>query len=364
MGRVFVHVGAPKTGTTFLQHVLWANRSALADQGALYWGQVPGDHFFAAQDLRGRYFRGHPHPRVAGAWERLAGAARDWTGPTVLISHELLSTCTPEQADRAVESLRPHEVHVVLTARDLARQIPAMWQESVKNGRVVPYRRYLQTLQRPNPIAVGRIFWRTQDAVDILERWATAVPPERIHVVTVPPRGADPSLLWQRFCTVAGLSPAPLDDNVSTHGNVSLGLAEAELLRRLNVRLGKELSWPEHEELLKGFMTRKVLSGRPGSTRTGIPAPKREWVLERSRTMVEGLRAGGYDVVGSLDDLVPEFGSEPDATPDPSADEVLDTAVDALGVLLTKHVRLSKGPPTKRLRRWARSARRRAPVGH
>ena len=29
--RVFVHVGAPKTGTTFLQEVLWKNRKALGE---------------------------------------------------------------------------------------------------------------------------------------------------------------------------------------------------------------------------------------------------------------------------------------------------------------------------------------------
>ena len=360
MGRVFVHVGAPTTGTTYVQNVLWANRSALADQGALYWGRVPGDHFFQAEDVRTRYFRGHPHPRVKGAWERLASAARDWSGPTVLISHELLSTCTPEQAARVVESLRPHEVHVVLTMRDLGRQIPAMWQESVKNGRVVPYRRYLKTMQRAKPHAVGRIFWRTQDAVDILDRWSTAVPPERIHVVTVPPRGTDSSQLWQRFCQVTGLDPSRLDDNVKVHGNVSLGLAEAELLRRLNVRVGKNLSWPEHEQLLKNFMTRKVLTGRSGSTRTGIPAAQQEWVLKRSLTMVEGLRERGYDVVGSLDDLVPDFDAEPEARPEPSPDEVLDAAVDALAVLLTRHVR-RKTKPTRRMQRWATAARRLVP---
>src|SRR3990170_6288332 len=191
MTRVFLHVGAPKTGTTFLQNVLWANRGALARQGVLYPGEVPGAHFHAAQDLRGRYFRGHKHPLVAGAWERLARAARNWSGAAVLVSHEILAACDPEEASRAVESLRPHEVHVVYSARDLARQIPAMWQESVKNGRVVPYDRYLQTLQSDNPHRVGRIFWRTQDALDVLDRWGTAVPADRVHVLTVPPRGAE-----------------------------------------------------------------------------------------------------------------------------------------------------------------------------
>jgi hypothetical protein len=361
MGRVFLHVGAPKTGTTFLQHVLWANRSALARQGALYWGDVPGAHFYAAQDLRGRYFRGHRHPRVSGAWDRLAKAAREWSGPTVLISHEILATCDPDEASRAVESLRPHEVHVVYSARDLARQIPAMWQESVKNGRVVPYQRYLQTLQADDPQLVGRIFWRTQDALDVLGRWGTAVPADRVHVLTVPPRGAEGDLLWQRFCGLTGLDATALDSTVRTHGNVSLGLAEGELLRRINERVKGDLTWPEHETLLKNFLTKRVLTGRPGATRTGIPVADREWVLQRSRVMVEGLAARGYDVAGALDELVPDFTGEPDTVPDPGAEEVLDSAVDALGVLLTEHV----GPRRSRrarLRRLASAATARLPL--
>ena len=30
MARVFLHIGEPKTGTTFLQQVLWGNRAELA----------------------------------------------------------------------------------------------------------------------------------------------------------------------------------------------------------------------------------------------------------------------------------------------------------------------------------------------
>jgi hypothetical protein len=362
MSRVFLHVGAPKTGTTFLQEVLWSNRAALARQGALYWGHDPGAHFYAAQDLRGRYFRGHRHPQVPGAWDRLAGAARDWTGPTVLISHEILAGCDEDEAARAVASLLPHEVHVVYTARDLARQIPAMWQESVKNGRVVPYARYLRTLQHDDPALVGRIFWRTQDAVEVLARWAAAVPAERIHVLPVPPRTADPGLLWRRFCTVTGLDPAGLDDTGGSHGNVSLGLVEGELLRRINQRLKGDLSWPEHEALLKNFLTRSVLSNRAGAARTGIPAAERDWVLERSRAQVAGLRAGGYDVAGSLDELVPDFAGEPDTDPEPVADDVLDAAVDTLAVLLTEHVGTGRSAGTARLRRWGSALRARVPA--
>ncbi len=361
MGRVFLHVGAPKTGTTYLQQVLWSNRKALARQGALYWGRDESEHFYAAQDLRGKHFRGYKDPRVPGAWDRLAHAAREWSGPTVLISHEVLATCEPEEAARAVESLRPHEVHVVYSARDLARQVPAMWQESVKNGRVVPYERYLQTLNGEDELMVGRIFWRTQDALDVLARWGAAVPPARTHVLTVPPRGAEKDLLWRRFCAVTGLDPTGLDSTASRHRNVSLGLAEAELLRRLNERLKGELSWPEHERLLKNFLTRRVLTDRSGSTHTGIPESDRGWVMARSHALVDGLRQRGYDVAGSLDELLPDFTGEPATDPNPTADVVLDSAVEALAVLLMRRLSTPRSRAATRMRQLAREARARIP---
>ena len=38
--RVFLHIGEPKTGTTFLQQVMWSNRAELAAQGVV----LPGHH--------------------------------------------------------------------------------------------------------------------------------------------------------------------------------------------------------------------------------------------------------------------------------------------------------------------------------
>ena len=49
--RVFLHVGSPKTGTTFLQNVLWAQRDLAAQQGVSLPMNRFLDHYFAALDL-------------------------------------------------------------------------------------------------------------------------------------------------------------------------------------------------------------------------------------------------------------------------------------------------------------------------
>ena len=50
--RVFLHVGAPKSGTTFLQTVLWDNRKRLADNGVLVPGRTLFDFNRAATAVR------------------------------------------------------------------------------------------------------------------------------------------------------------------------------------------------------------------------------------------------------------------------------------------------------------------------
>src|SRR3954468_18051532 len=147
--RVLVHVGAPKTGTSFVQDVLWLNRESLAEQGILYPAHRFDAHFLAALDLMELHWGGLERQAV-GAWDRLADQVRAWRG-TAIVSHEILATASRTQVARALASLSTGdtEIHVVLSARDLVRQIPAEWQENVKHRRMTPYAEFIDDLQDP-----------------------------------------------------------------------------------------------------------------------------------------------------------------------------------------------------------------------
>ena len=133
-GRVFLHIGEPKTGTTFLQQVMWGNRGELAAQGLVLPGHHAQDHFRASQDLRGIEKLPATRPRRGPAsgtsWPPQARQARS----LAVISHELFSRRRRRtRPSRAVRSLQPAEVHVVLTVRDMASLLPAEWQETIKH---------------------------------------------------------------------------------------------------------------------------------------------------------------------------------------------------------------------------------------
>jgi hypothetical protein len=304
--RVFVHIGAPKTGTTFLQNVLWANRERLAADGVLYPYEEAKQHFAAMLDLRERGWGAHKPGYWRGTWDSVARRAATWSGHTVVLGNEILGGATDAQIRRLVDSLAPAEVHVVFTARDLARQLVSDWQEHIKHKHTVTLEAFVDDLIEHGREATppfGEMFWDLHDAEYVLPRWARVVPPERIHLITVPPgtTGRPGGQLWQRFCAVTGIDPQRYSLDVR-RSNPSLGRAEAEVVRRINLRV-RRMQPPHYDALVRLRLTGRTLNGSGG--RIVLPQGRMTWVQERSRAMVDVLSASGYDVVGDLAELIP-----------------------------------------------------------
>src|ERR1044072_1312239 len=104
--RVYLHIGAPKTGTTYLQMMARAHRRQLASDGCFYPKTRGSAHHVEARDLRkARPRRGFVHPAGPGSWDRLARTVNEWEGQGhVLLSSELLVYATAAQAKRAIRS--------------------------------------------------------------------------------------------------------------------------------------------------------------------------------------------------------------------------------------------------------------------
>ena len=120
-----------------------------------------------------------------GEWGRLMDRVRRHDG-TVIVSHEILAGARPAQVRKAMAALEGSEVHLVYSARDLARQIPAEWQEGIKHRRRRSFARFLTQVQNARRSNPTMWFWRAQGLPDVLTRWGDGLPPDRIHLVTVP----------------------------------------------------------------------------------------------------------------------------------------------------------------------------------
>ena len=335
--RVFIHVGAPKTGTSFVQDILFKHRESLRDQGILYPADRHDAHFLAALDLMDLPWGGLEREAV-GAWDRLAEQVRDWDG-TAIISHEILGNASRVHVAKALASLGDTEVHVVMSARDLVRQIPAEWQENVKHRRTTTFATFLEDLREEERSSqVAQWFWAVQEVPDVLDRWGADVPREQVHLVTVPPSGSSPTLLWERFAGLFGLDAvryAPTD-----RANASLGVPESAMVRRLNTRLNDVLPNHYYRVLIRELVVHRHLSLRHGSPRLALPLDTYAWASDLSRRWVSELALRGYDVVGDLDDLLAP-GPAPYVDPDTCEEaEVADAALEALALMTGEAARL------------------------
>jgi hypothetical protein len=357
---VYLHIGAPKTGTTFLQHTLWKNRHALRAAGVLYPGNFPS-HYRASLDLRhapesSHEIPAHEIPLVAGTWTRLVEEVRRWDA-TCVISHESLVKARPQDIERALDDLSFAEVHIVLTARDLARQLPAGWQERLKNGETISYGEFLSRVQlRPrNPQWINL---RAQDAVGALQRWGQGLPREHVHLVTVPPSGSPPELLWHRFAGLVGLDGSRYP--VSTdHPNESLGAVDAEVVRHVN-ELVRTLDVPQlaYVRALKHIISPQLAKRRAAPI--GLPEHAYDWAVRRSERVVKELAEAGWSVVGDLDDLLPgprRRGDDPDSVaPQELAEASLWLNAVAMQLLTNPAVRRPvddrPADPVREAKRW------------
>jgi hypothetical protein len=359
---VFLHIGLAKTGTTYLQRILHSNRDLLRRNGVVYPGARRADHFKASLDLRGTNYLGHTYPDAAGAWRRLVDEVNAYEG-SALISHETLARTRGPVIEQAVKDFDTHDVRVVVTARDLARQVPAIWQERLKNRSTETYGNFLHNIFASDHGRRRRgRFWEVQDLIGVTGRWSAGVGPDNVIIVTVPPSGGEPQELWRRFATAADLPELPYDMTVP-HRNASLGVVESELLRRLNPMVS-ELTWPEYEVRIKHRFAALNLASYQTAGRLTVPKEWHDDVQRIAEETIAWLAASEYRVVGDLADLTPRF-PEPltDASVEVDEAVVLDLALQVLGKYAAKPERvevpsLSRSPVRRRLRRIAGLIRR------
>ncbi len=339
--RAVLHVGLPKTGTSFVQGTMRANREVLAARD-VHLPEADGERLFVAvlylTDRSQTW--GRSGERGRKQWSSVAAEVRGRAGTTV-ISSETLCLASDEQIARILGDLAGVDVDVVVTVRDPARQVPAEWQEGVKHGRRMGYAEFLDTvLDEAAPTAPGRRrtrerFWNAQDPARVLDRWAAQVGVERVHVVTCPPPGAPRDLLWQRFAEVLGCSDVPVE--IPAEANTSLGEVQTEVLRRVNRRMTRKGNEKAYGDVVKRLYAGTILRGQAGE-KVRLPDAQLARVEQVADTWIEHIEARGYPVVGDLTDLRPRATTAGGSSL--TKRQLLESSLDATADLLREVERL------------------------
>lgn len=354
--RVFLHPGPLKTGTTYLQSLLYANRASFLAQNITIVGDQASHYRVANELMRKKSLRTREVPQ--GAWKRTRSAALRAPGDVVM-SCERYSLFKVEHARRMLDDLADREVHVVLTLRNLVAVLPARWQEGIKNGSPATWAE-VQNRIVEDPSQVRRM----TRALSTLETWAAALPVEQVHVVTVPPPDAPRTLLFERFCEALGADPARLETLEATRANPSMDLVTTEVIRRANAQDRVRLSGPAQQSELKTFLARELTT--QNRYRAEPTAAVLEVAQSETQALVRRIRTGGFQVIGDLDDLTASPSSAGGNGAEPGTDEILDAAAVAVAALAQRSYArqqrlLHHGAPraVRRARRVWRRLRRR-----
>lgn len=325
--QLFVHVGMPKTGTTYVQSIWHAGSELLAAQGLTLLPATRNGNFRLSVAVRDGVI-GTDQRWGRRAVPRFGRRLAKVETPKVLTSDELYSGATSEQIGRLVEAAGDVEVHVVVSVRSLSRLLPSTWQQRIQQrGEVPSLEEFLAAITSREGDLAER-WWHDRGIVPVLERWSEHVPMERMHVVTMPGAGADPRSLLERHGSVLGIDVSVLDEGAAK-ANPSLGWAQAEVLRQVKLRV------PRHLLTREGYLPvgKWWLGARHLAPQAGVPprmpSSLRGWCEDEAAATIAWLREQPVDVVGDLDDLRPV---DRDFVDDPVLDQadLLEAAIAAL----------------------------------
>lgn len=192
---VYLHLGLPGSGGGFLETTLHEHAATLATLGVAHPVAAPDEMFRSAVEIRRDHRTwGYRRHGVEGTWAGICRRVHKQRG-RVLLSQELLTGCTPDQADLLLDTLAGAEVHVVITARraDAERHefaaLTALWAA-----------------------AVGR--------------------PDRVHTLVVPAEVEPLGWIWSELGELVGFDAAQLPLGAET-AIAAYGLARQRELQRI-----------------------------------------------------------------------------------------------------------------------------------
>jgi hypothetical protein len=300
-GRVLVHIGPHKTGTTSLQAALFAARPELLAQGVRHagWGRNPAR---AVQAVTGQPSAYSDFPPPEDEWRALVRHVGRNPRGRVILSSEFLAHARPDVVRRVVDDLGRDRVHVVTTLRPLARLLPSMWQQNVKAGRRIGFDAWLHRVF-PESGGGAEGFWTLHRHDALIARWAAEVGADRVTAVVVDE--TDREMLLRTFERLLGVRPGTLRP-VPGLANRSITVEEAEAIRAYNIAHRRAGLGKAAHALVMRYGAAQYLGGldpTPGGHAIHLPAWAIEPVGIAAEGIVRGIEASGVRVVGDLASL-------------------------------------------------------------
>ena len=246
-GTRLIHIGPPKTGTTYLQGAFHRNREAVSAQGVHYAGATR-QPIAAIQAVMGKSSPNTGETPSMKQWRSLVNEVAHAPQSRVVVSSEFLAEAKPAMIKTIIEELGGDRAHVVVTLRPLARILPSQWQQFVQSGQRMPFNDWLDAVFN-DPSRITPTFWRRHRHDRLVARWAEVVGPQNVTAIALDER--DHGMVLRVFEQLVGLRAGTLiaEEDLS---NRSMTLSEVEVVRAFNEQFFSEgLSRPLHTKVMR-----------------------------------------------------------------------------------------------------------------
>lgn len=240
-GRILIHAGVQRTGSTALQRFLTMNRGRLMKLGFRYPGGRKTHHRLSHALRRGE----------AGAEEMLAIDPPETGARTVILSAE--SFCQHADLGWLAEVRRRRHVEVVFYLRRQDHWIASWYNQNIR----VPFDRRLATATPDRFLRqIGTFHWL--DYAALIDRWSKALGPDAVSARIVEPGQVDDVVT--DFCVLAGFDGTAME-HPGERRNASLPVHLIEIARCLELSGLEPAARARVEAALRTTLAHKAAPG-------------------------------------------------------------------------------------------------------
>jgi len=228
--QVVLHVGLPKTGTTYLQEGFVRHREALLGCGVSY--PTFGQEHLAGHHNLALHLRGMPVVNAdygdLSAEDALRRALNEDAHANVLLSSEGFSALGAGGVTTLLRAIEGCEPRVVVYLRRRSQLIISSWQEAVKHGSPLGLLEYVAS----RILESGARMLRFEQ---VLTNIAQAFGREAMRVIVYDHLLEDGVDIMDHFTsTILGLDNFAASRDRATKSNQSVGAAQLEVVRAVN----------------------------------------------------------------------------------------------------------------------------------
>lgn len=297
-GKVIIHVGGPKTGTTAIQTALAENREELLSLGVLYPGNEL-NHVSSIYPMRKVIGFENWISEDASKWGILCLEIQKWHG-SVVLSGEAMMAIPLAVINEIVDSIGEKQVEILITARSLYELVTSQWQESIKAGDVISLGQYAEELaQGPRHATTSSlIYWLVADYVTPIQRWGQVVGLKNVVVQCVDATNSDATL--REFEQITAIPSGILGQGSHSAINRSLTYSEAELVRSCNEILMGGAPSNHHYSTLGPEVILEILLKKPhvDDAKIQLPTSYYESIAPFVNAEVDCILNSGARIVG------------------------------------------------------------------